>query len=390
VGGAWPGWAALSACVGVLVIAGTAHAFPRYDGCSGCHGGFRDAPYISPTGEVWPNSLHEVHRAGSYMSTACGVCHTAGGRANPWIGSSDNDAYGVAAGDGCAGCHGTPDADGRSRGYGLRAHHALAGVTACAGCHMDDPPPPESTLPRNYGGPLTRADDPCNASGLEDWSGNLVGLDNDGDGLYDEADDDCSPGECTTDGECSNGDACDGVEVCNAGACEPGTPLVCDDGNACNGIETCDPATGCVAGTPLDCDDGDPCTTNDCEPTIGCTTIPEPCDAGAGDAGAGDAGAGDAGAGDAGAGDGGMPEDAGTDGAVAPPDAAFGDGSTMAPPIDDAGCGCSIPGHRRTTGAAALLLMALVLRLTRRRADRRGVMRGARPRLDPRQGAHGP
>ena len=51
------------------------------------------------------------------------------------------------------------------------------------------------------GSPDTLADDPCNAAPgfLENWSiGDTIGLDNDGDGLYDGADPDCV-GDCPSD-----------------------------------------------------------------------------------------------------------------------------------------------------------------------------------------------
>src|SRR5262249_42588481 len=49
---------------------------------------------------------------------------------------------------------------------------------------------------------------------------------------------------------CANADPCDGDETCQAGACQPGTPLVCDDGDACT-TDSCPPGQGCVA-EPLD------------------------------------------------------------------------------------------------------------------------------------------
>jgi alpha-tubulin suppressor-like RCC1 family protein len=80
---------------------------------------------------------------------------------------------------------------------------------------------------------------------------------------------------------CDDGNVCNGTETCDPIlGCEPGTPLSCDDGDPCTGAETCDPTSGCVAGTPLSCDDGNACTTNDCDPTTGCTATPITCDDG--------------------------------------------------------------------------------------------------------------
>jgi alpha-tubulin suppressor-like RCC1 family protein len=116
--------------------------------------------------------------------------------------------------------------------------------------------------------------------------------------------------ECTEPGDCENHDECmdadcigtpgqcdynakgDGSPcmdaASNAGYCQAGTCIIgcttdldCDDGNACNGTEACDLTTGtCLAGTPLSCDDGNACTTNDCDPTTGCTATPITCDDG--------------------------------------------------------------------------------------------------------------
>ena len=113
----------------------------------------------------------------------------------------------------CAGCHGrAEDGTGNgSEGYsaGLRQHHWNAGVEGCLDCHSDsDPasfdPVGEDVLPPYYlasaaDQPLIPTD-PCNpqADGYpEDYAATTLGLDNDGDDLYDEADlIDCpEPGE---------------------------------------------------------------------------------------------------------------------------------------------------------------------------------------------------
>ena len=84
---------------------------------------------------------------------------------------------------------------------GLRAHHAANGIATCAICHPNDgTPPAENVSPPYYGTADTRADNPCNdvlASNInENWTvGDFVGLDNDGNDLYDLADFACGPYE---------------------------------------------------------------------------------------------------------------------------------------------------------------------------------------------------
>lgn len=182
---------------GVLFLAATTYntvfAFDTYtSGCSAssCHGSFTGS--TSPKGTEFPSDdKHFMHRNNSYMKTECDLCHTDIGD-DPSLGSS----YGTddTLGRGCAGCH---------VGAGLRAHHAANGVTTCytASCHEHSPeetPPAENVNPPYYGSVDTKADNACNdvlASKInENWSENdFLGLDNDGDNLYDLADFDCGP-----------------------------------------------------------------------------------------------------------------------------------------------------------------------------------------------------
>lgn len=182
-----------SAALLSLVVAGSAFAFERYrneagaDGsnCSECHGGFWDD--TSTKGSVFPSdSKHEMHQA---FITGCTLCHfSSGPKANPYIGESGgtDDNPGI----GCIGCH---------TAFGLRAHHAANGITSCAGCHPDDgTPSAEGSTPPYYGTVDTLADNACNlamvANTNENWTiGDFIGLDNDGDNLYDLADFDCGP-----------------------------------------------------------------------------------------------------------------------------------------------------------------------------------------------------
>ncbi len=183
----------------------TTQAYPRYrDGCHTCHGRFSDG--TSPKGTVFPgDDKHRMHRSATYMNSDCDLCHTSTDDRNPWTGSSDGTANNV--GYGCTGCHGR-DYGGNTgvSGVGLRAHHTVNGVPDCAMCHIDDPLPlPENVAPPYYGTVDTNANDPCNLAPefWENWSiGDTIGLDNDGDDLYDEADPDCAPvaGDANGDG----------------------------------------------------------------------------------------------------------------------------------------------------------------------------------------------
>lgn len=188
----------------VLVIgAASARAYPRYnDGCQNCHGAFNDG--TSPIGTVFPSDdKHVMHRSNQEMNTDCNLCHTSGDGNNPFIGSSDGTATNV--GVGCVGCHGREEDNvmgnpevvaGRSgRGAGLRQHHDNSGVGICLACHLDAStasylPVDEDVFPQYYGTVDTNADMPCNDAAVpqmdENWSvGDLRGLDNDGDLLYD-------------------------------------------------------------------------------------------------------------------------------------------------------------------------------------------------------------
>ena len=166
--------------------------YDRYnDGCMDCHGHFKDDTTTKES--VFPeDDKHEMHRGDDYMATACDLCHTNGDGRDPFIGSSNGTVDGELGNEGlgCTGCH---------VAVGLRAHHAANNVADCADCHDDDPAPlPENVKPPYYGTDDTKADNPCNdvlAAGInENWTiGDFVGLDNDGDNLYDLADFDCGP-----------------------------------------------------------------------------------------------------------------------------------------------------------------------------------------------------
>jgi hypothetical protein len=204
-----------------LVIGpGTAQAYLQYSisrdatNCQACHGDFQAADYVSLTeGADWQTSLMGMHTS-DILDGDCTTCHAQGPRFPVIIGSS-------AGGDGldpisCSGCHGRaedfdPDGSG-SEGYGagLRQQHWRANreintisTRICLDCHSDaDPanftPVDESFLPPYYAFPAGSdpdnpdiPSDPCNplADGFpENYIGSTQGLDNDGNGLYDEAD----------------------------------------------------------------------------------------------------------------------------------------------------------------------------------------------------------
>lgn len=171
-----------------LLSASSGYAYERYnDGCTDCHGAFTSS--TSTKGSTFPgNSKHTMHRNSNYMDTDCNLCHTNGDNDDPFIGSSNGTSNND--GLGCTGCH---------NAFGLRAHHAINGVADCGDCHKTDGTPPEENVkPPYYGTPDTKVDNPCNdvlaANVNENWTvGDYVGLDNDGDNLYDLADYSCGP-----------------------------------------------------------------------------------------------------------------------------------------------------------------------------------------------------
>jgi hypothetical protein len=195
-----------------------------YGNCKTCHGGFRDPEYISLTdGQLWAEvytevtetepvlelGLHNIHRhimLDKLSRSRCSVCHQEEGRYPVRLNSSSTTDFEPIA---CMGCHGRDEDDEAQgfptpggRGAGLRQHHTNAGVKECMTCHADANPANytpvgENVLPPYYFTPdpefPNKPTDPCNAHGEEDYAGSREGLDNDGDGLYDNRDPDCRP-----------------------------------------------------------------------------------------------------------------------------------------------------------------------------------------------------
>jgi cysteine-rich repeat protein len=267
----------------------TADAFEQYsiDGnsgnCADCHGDFRSSPYTSlADGQSWGDDLHDVHRS-VMLNSDCNTCHLSGPRFPVLLGSSLGGA--LLDPISCSGCHGRAE-DGMgtgSEGYGagLRQHHWRAGETSCLDCHVDaDPggftPVGEDILPPYYSNsdpihPLIPSD-PCNpeADGFpEDYAATTLGLDNDGDSLWDTDDPDCQQAVCG-DGVVDPGEQCDDGNTLDGDCCSSTCTFdpdgsSCTDGQFCNGEETCDGAGSCQAGLPVDCSDGVGCTDDACD-----------------------------------------------------------------------------------------------------------------------------
>jgi hypothetical protein len=284
------------ALVGAVASLPRSSAYENYsdDGesgqCAGCHGEFRVARQSLAENTMWDDDLHDVHRQ-RMLDAECAACHT-GGFFPVLVGSSDG-VEGVPP-YGCSGCHGRAE-DGLGTGTvgfgaGLRQEHWRADddhpdqdLKVCAACHDDsDPagytPVPESTLPPYYGSTVLTStpDDPCNRSPEfgEDYAGLSLGLDNDGDGLYDEADSDC---QAAAETDCFDGvdNDEDGMTDCadpdcveaSGGTCDTGEAGICAAGTlACSGgAEQCLPDTEPQAEGPAgDATCGD-ALDNDCD-----------------------------------------------------------------------------------------------------------------------------
>ena len=160
----------------------TSQAYTNYSGCASCHGDFRGS--TSTKGTVFFNNKnHDMHRDAASMATACNLCHIGPDKTPVIIGKSTGT--GNNTGIGCTGCH---------VAEGLRQHHNVNGVTECYDCHdAGEVSAPENVKPPYYGTVDTKANNPGNtvqvANTNENWSvGDFLGLDNDGNNLYDLAD----------------------------------------------------------------------------------------------------------------------------------------------------------------------------------------------------------
>lgn len=185
-----------------------ASAYQQYstnqaDNCASCHGDFRATPYTSLVdGANWGDDLHDIHR-NTMLSGDCNTCHS--GAFFPVLLGSSTGGAGFAA-ISCLGCHGRTESGGTVTGAGLRQHHFNTGASTCGsgvgGCHFNNDPNPalftvagEDTLPPYYFTPdathPNKPTNPCNPAGEEDFAGTTIGIDNDGDNLFDQSDPDC-------------------------------------------------------------------------------------------------------------------------------------------------------------------------------------------------------
>ncbi len=202
-----------------VLICGAAMAYQDYSisrtagNCAECHGGFRASPYVSlKDGVSWGDDLHDVHRR-QMVDSDCDTCHDAVRFPEPIATSNGGTGWDPI---GCLGCHGRAE-DGTgvgTEGYGagLRQHHYRAGETICLNCHADSDPAAktvvgEDVLPPYYastGNHPSQPTDPCNPTLTEEnYAAATIGLDNDGDQVYDMSDTDCS-GVTATPGETSS------------------------------------------------------------------------------------------------------------------------------------------------------------------------------------------
>ena len=207
------GWVSVAvAVVGVVVLASAGRAYDRYSvnrddtNCRFCHGDFRASSYLSRhdqqpwvvvDGSQTYTGLHDIHRR-FMVSSDCSTCHMA--QSFPVFTRASAGGTGFAP-IGCAGCHGRAEDEipgTSSYAAGLLQKHDRNGVHLCRSCHDDaDPanytPVAEAVPPPYYFAPDPdhphKPTDPCNAGGTgENIAGGPDGLDNDGNGLYDQLD----------------------------------------------------------------------------------------------------------------------------------------------------------------------------------------------------------
>ena len=198
---------AINACFSIIFIltlaflVSDAAAYETYTDCSNCHGGFTAASYSSlaaakVANPAWSGGLHNLHRNSSTQSPAgmlngnCNACHFGTSRATVYMYQSSAAAP---FNQSCSGCHDGP---------GLRAHHENSGADTCYDCHSDPAPDPENMLRPVYAAAMgttsgtTGVNNPCSstAAGFEGRLADVatIGLDNDGNLLYDQNDPACA------------------------------------------------------------------------------------------------------------------------------------------------------------------------------------------------------
>jgi len=168
--------------------------------CATCHGDFRATGYVSRNDNVaWAagTSLHNGHRA-NLLNSDCNTCHTASRFPATLNSSTGGTGFSPI---GCLGCHGRaePSAGGAVSGTGLRQHHQVTGAATCdgSGCHADSNPATVTAAAENIAPPYyflpdaahpNKPTDACNANGSESLLAPPLGLDNNGNNVYDAAD----------------------------------------------------------------------------------------------------------------------------------------------------------------------------------------------------------
>ncbi len=197
-------WITYLALISLFVLAlmiPIAGAYPTYTDCANCHGAFTASPYNSlaaakAANPAWPGGLHNTHRDTSTQSPPgmlngnCNACHYGSSRTPVYMYQSSGTApFNLS----CSGCHDGP---------GLRAHHVNSGADTCYDCHSDPAPDPENVLRPVYSAAMgtasgtTAVNNPCSstAAGFEGRlaDSTTIGLDNDGNLLYDQNDPACA------------------------------------------------------------------------------------------------------------------------------------------------------------------------------------------------------
>jgi hypothetical protein len=131
-----------------------------------------------------------MHRGSLYMATKCNLCHTGSGYSNVYMGSSNGTSLNPRTR-----LQRLPRPRLRRFGGSQRSGTPQASCLSGREClrrlpYQRPDSAGENVKPTYYGTTDTKCNDPCNAAPgfKENWSvGDTVGLDNDGDLLYDGA-----------------------------------------------------------------------------------------------------------------------------------------------------------------------------------------------------------
>ncbi len=198
----WIPFITLAALLILAIMVPVAGAYETYTDCASCHGNFTATPYSAlaaakAANPVWTGGLHNTHRNSStatpqgMLNSNCNACHSGTSRTPVFMNLS---AAAAPFNQSCTGCHDGP---------GLRAHHVNSGSDTCYDCHSDPAPDPENVLRPVFSATFgttsgtTRVNDPCSSTtaGFEGRLADVttVGLDNDGNLLYDQNDPACAP-----------------------------------------------------------------------------------------------------------------------------------------------------------------------------------------------------